>query len=80
MADFKPQKGDHRTVEENENLRVVALNLILTKTDMARGQRMAELASAVGLSDDRPKKLIQYIKMGGGTEQQLKQLIQLIVG
>eukprot|EP00039_Didymoeca_costata_P006548 m.91236 g.91236 ORF g.91236 m.91236 type:complete len:85 (-) comp13296_c0_seq5:135-389(-) len=55
-------------------IRNVVLNLIVARLHtgtLGRGELVSQLSSLVGLTEDRPKKLVQWIKGGGGSEDQL---------
>jgi hypothetical protein len=70
-----------QTVKHCQELRWEVLNRFITglnsgKLGRANSKRIAD---AVGSSDDRPRQLIQYIKGGGGTEEQLEDVLDNIL-
>ena len=65
------------TVKNSASLRAAILNTVIRLLQMGqikRGQQIKEWGLIVGMQDDRPKHLIQYIKGGGGNEQQIIEL------
>jgi hypothetical protein len=65
------------TVQDSSGLRARLLNLLLGG-DMRRGPHIRDTAQLVGLDDDRPKKLIQFVKGGGGTPEQLQDAVAFV--
>lgn len=70
-------KGGEDTVVRGRLLNLLCAKLF--SGGLRRDERMMEFAKTVGLCDDRPKNLIQHIKGGGGTVDELKELHDKLV-
>ncbi len=46
---------------------------------LKRGEVIANYSLVVGIEEDRPKKLIEFIKGGGGNGDQLVELLSIII-
>jgi hypothetical protein len=70
------------TVENEATLRPRILNKIcglLMTGQLKRGKAVLGWSKILGIEEDRPKQLIQFIKGGGGTPEQIENLYYAVI-